>query len=152
MPGQGRYKSFLVESDQHFLTLVRYVERNAKRAALVKRAEDWPWSSAHVRVHGNEQQKKLLSPWPMPEPRHYVPWLNESQGKEEIENIGMLCREAGRMDRRNGCQRPWQNSGWNPPSETPGGPRRVPDTLFLHPFPLVWKDNVYGTFIIYPLQ
>ena len=84
---QGRYKSFLVESDPHFLTLVRYVERNAKRAALVKRAEDWPWSSAHARVHGNEPQKKLLSPWPMPEPRHYGPWLNESQGKEEIENI-----------------------------------------------------------------
>jgi putative transposase len=45
---QGRYKSPLVESDRHFLTLVRYVERNAKRAALVKKAEDWPWCSAHA--------------------------------------------------------------------------------------------------------
>ena len=44
---QGRYKSLPVESDSHFLALVRYVERNARRAALVKRAEDWPWSSVH---------------------------------------------------------------------------------------------------------
>ena len=39
---QGRYKSLLVESDLHFLSLVRYVERNAKRAGLVKKAEVWP--------------------------------------------------------------------------------------------------------------
>ena len=32
------------------MTLVRYVERNARRAGLVKRAEDWPWSS--VRDYG----------------------------------------------------------------------------------------------------
>ena len=49
---QGRYKSLPVESDGHFLALVRYVERNAKRAALVKRAEDWRWSSVHVRRYG----------------------------------------------------------------------------------------------------
>ena len=39
---QGRYKSLPVEKGGHFLTLVRYVERNAKRAGLVKKAEDWP--------------------------------------------------------------------------------------------------------------
>src|SRR5208337_3071619 len=66
---QGRYKSLLVESDRHFLTLVRYVERNAK-------------------------QKKLLSPWPRGEPRHYREWLNQSQGKEEIENIRSAIKKG----------------------------------------------------------
>src|SRR5208282_3638694 len=33
----GRYPSFRVESDPHFLTRVRYVERNAQRAAWGKR-------------------------------------------------------------------------------------------------------------------
>ena len=65
---QGRYKSLPVESGGHFLTLVRYVERNAKRAGLVQKAEDWPWSSVHVRLYGKAEQKKLLSPWPVPEP------------------------------------------------------------------------------------
>ena len=39
---QGRYKSPRVASDRHFLTLARDVESNAQRAALVKKAEDWP--------------------------------------------------------------------------------------------------------------
>ena len=41
--------------------LVRYVERNAKRAALVAKAEDWPGSSAHGRLYGSDEQKRLLS-------------------------------------------------------------------------------------------
>jgi putative transposase len=65
---QGRYKSLLVESDRHFLALVRYMERNAKRAGLVRKAEEWPWSSVHVRLYGKAEQKKMLSPWPTPEP------------------------------------------------------------------------------------
>jgi putative transposase len=91
---QGRYKSLLVESDRHFLTLVRYVERNAQRAALVKKAEDWPWSSVHVRLCGNERQRKMLSPWPMGEPRHYREWLNQSQGKEELEKIRYAIKKS----------------------------------------------------------
>lgn len=37
---QRRYKSFPVEGDEHFLTVARYVERNAQRANLVVRAEE----------------------------------------------------------------------------------------------------------------
>ena len=84
---QGRYKSLPVELGRHFLTLVRYVERNARRAALVAKAEDWPYSSAHVRLYGTEKQKRMLQPWPMPAPKDYRRWLNQPQGKEEIENI-----------------------------------------------------------------
>jgi putative transposase len=38
---QGRFKSFHVQSDDHFLTVCRYVERNALRAKLVPQSEDW---------------------------------------------------------------------------------------------------------------
>jgi putative transposase len=37
---QGRYKASLIQQDVHLLTVLRYVERNALTAALVKRAED----------------------------------------------------------------------------------------------------------------
>ena len=33
---QGRFKSFPVERDEHLLTLLRYVERNALTAGLVR--------------------------------------------------------------------------------------------------------------------
>jgi putative transposase len=91
---QGRYKSLLVESGRPFLALVRYVERNAKRAALVEKAEDWPWSSVHVRVYGSAEQKKILSPWPVPEPADYQKWLNHSPAKEEIENIRYAIKRS----------------------------------------------------------
>ncbi len=44
---QGRFKSFPIQEDDHFLTVCRYVERNAPRAKLVARAEEWRWSSLY---------------------------------------------------------------------------------------------------------
>ena len=84
---QGRYKSFLIQQEDHLLTVIRYVEGNAKRATLVKYAEEWEWSSAHMRLYGNEKQKKLLSQWPVEKPNNYIEWLNRSPSKKEIENI-----------------------------------------------------------------
>jgi putative transposase len=66
---QGRYKSFPVESDEHFYQVVRYSERNALRANLVPRAEDWRWSSLWRRVHGTVDDRRWLSKWPLPLPR-----------------------------------------------------------------------------------
>ena len=37
---QGRFKSFPVQSDKHFITVARYVERNALRANLVEHGQD----------------------------------------------------------------------------------------------------------------
>ncbi|MEK7091859.1 MAG: transposase [Patescibacteria group bacterium] len=85
---QGRYKSFLCEEDQHFLTLVRYVERNAKKANLVKVAEGWRWSSVWKRENGVGEQKTLLTEWPVTAPENYLDWLNETQTESEEESIG----------------------------------------------------------------
>ncbi len=40
---QGAYKSFPVQDDPHLPCVNRYVERNALRAGLVGRAQDWRW-------------------------------------------------------------------------------------------------------------
>lgn len=42
---QGRFKSHVIESAGTLLRAIRYVERNALAANLVRRAEDWPWGS-----------------------------------------------------------------------------------------------------------
>jgi len=42
---QGRYKAVLVERESYLLELARYVVLNPLRANMVKRLEDWPWSS-----------------------------------------------------------------------------------------------------------
>lgn len=84
---QGRYKSFLCQDDNHFLSLARYVECNARRANLVKKAEDWKWSSVWRREQGATKQKKLLSTWPVSAPNDYSHWLNQAQTKDEEEAI-----------------------------------------------------------------
>lgn len=84
---QGRYKSFLVQKDDYFLQLCRYIESNALRAKLVKKAEDWMWSSLWRRKHGTARQKELLSPWPVAEPENYSKWINQPQIENELEQI-----------------------------------------------------------------
>jgi putative transposase len=42
---QGRFHAVLVERETHFLELARYVVLNPVRAGLVRRAEDYRWSS-----------------------------------------------------------------------------------------------------------
>ena len=42
---QGRFKSFPMQDDEHFFVVARYIERNAVRANLVERADDWQWGS-----------------------------------------------------------------------------------------------------------
>lgn len=84
---QGRYKSFVCQTDQHFLTLVRYVERNAKKANLVNTAEDWRWSSVWRKEKGTPEQKKILSSWPVSTPKNYRALLNTPQTKSEEEAL-----------------------------------------------------------------
>ncbi len=84
---QGRYKAFPIQKDEHFLQVLRYVERNAKRAALVKQAENWQWSSLYRRLNGTIDEKKLLSAWPVRPDKYYLEWVNEPQPKEELEVI-----------------------------------------------------------------
>lgn len=84
---QGTYKSFLVQTDAHLLTVLKYIERNAVRAKLCKTAESWRWGSAHRRVHGNLKQKALLAESPVPLPRNYRKWLNEPEPSEELDAL-----------------------------------------------------------------
>jgi putative transposase len=67
---QGRYKAFPVSTDTHFLRLCRYVERNALRAGMVTRAEDWPWSSLAQRVRGRSVVS--LTDWPVTRPSDWT--------------------------------------------------------------------------------
>lgn len=74
---QGTYKSFPIEQDKHLLDVIRYVEQNPLRAGLVKRAQDWKWSSLSRRIRNSPQDKKLLSKLPTDLPVHYLQSVNE---------------------------------------------------------------------------
>jgi len=79
---QGRFKAFPIQRDSHLLTVLRYVERNALRARLVERAEDWLWSSLAWRRRG--RRPTLLAEWPVACPRNWLATVNAAQsGAEE---------------------------------------------------------------------
>jgi putative transposase len=48
---QGRFASYPMD-DAHLMVAARYIENNPVAAGLVRRAEDWPWSSARAHVGG----------------------------------------------------------------------------------------------------
>ena len=82
---QGRFKAFPVQSDKHFLTVCRYVERNALRAGLVRRAEDWPWSSLAQRLRNCNSVP--LEAWPVLQPDCWIDLLNEPEPASEVQRV-----------------------------------------------------------------
>ena len=99
---QGRYKSFPIQTNSYLLQLFRYVERNALRARLVKKAEDWRWSSLNRREKGSIEQKKLLSKWPIDMPGDYIKLVNEPQTNTEVESLRYSVNKG----------KPYGNDGW----------------------------------------
>ena len=84
---QGRYKSFPIQRDAHLWTVLRYVERNALRAKLSRRAEDWRWCGLWVRRKENADQRRMLSQWPVPEPRGWLRTVNAAGSEKELEAL-----------------------------------------------------------------
>ncbi len=84
---QGRFKSFPVQEDGHFLTICRYVEGNPRRAKLVERAEMWRWGSLWVRRHGGSPLKDWLQPWPVDPPRTWLADVNRVMDETEVSAV-----------------------------------------------------------------
>jgi len=62
---QGRFRSTPINHLESIIPLTRYVERNARSAGLVARAEDWRWCSLSQRLKQSDRvplsQSRLLS-------------------------------------------------------------------------------------------
>ncbi len=58
---QGRYKAILVDEDSYLMELSRYIHLNPVRAGIVKKPEDYPWSSyaAYVKPRQAEEWLKV---------------------------------------------------------------------------------------------
>jgi len=82
---QGRFKAFPIQRDEHFLAVLRYVERNPFRARLVERAEDWRWSS--LRLRAADAECSWLAPSPVALPRDWRAAVNRIQSEAELAAI-----------------------------------------------------------------
>ena len=84
---QGRFKAFPVQTDDHFYSVVRYVERNPVRANLAAKAQQWRDSSLWQRRQGGQEAQTLLSRWPLPMPRDWLRRVNRPQSEAELQSL-----------------------------------------------------------------
>jgi len=73
---QGRYKSFLIQKDQHLQSVIRYIERNPVRVKIIKKAENWEFGSLAIRLKNNSKIK-MLAEWPIEMPNNYLDFVNK---------------------------------------------------------------------------
>jgi putative transposase len=76
---RARPLALLVESDEHLWAVCRYVERNALRAGLCQRAEDWRWCSLWRVVCGDESARALVARWPVARPADWTAQVNRPE-------------------------------------------------------------------------
>lgn len=84
---QGRFKSFPVQADRHFLNVCRYVEANARRAKLVRRAEAWRWGSMWSRRNRKSPLNRHLHAWPVDRPSNWSAHVNRRMSEPELQAV-----------------------------------------------------------------
>jgi putative transposase len=125
---QSRFKSFPVETDDYFYQLLRYVERNALRANLCERAEEWRWGSLWCRANGTPQQKSLLSDWPVPRPRQWIDYVNRPQSEKELTAIRQSVIRGQPFGSPQWVQRTANDLGLDSTLRPRGRPRKPTDS------------------------
>ncbi len=78
---QARFKSIPIERGPHLYWAWRYVERNALRANLVSKAEDWRWGSLWQRRYA---LACYLDDAPVPIPDDWLEVVNLPQSEGEL--------------------------------------------------------------------
>ena len=97
---QGRFKSFIVKDDDHFLTVARYIEANPVRAGLVPSALEWQWSSHIERVGG---ESELISQFPIP--WHVDNWT-------DYVDVALTDKELDKLRTSVNRQAPYGEEAW----------------------------------------
>lgn len=120
---QERYKSFPVETDDHFYQLVRYVERNALRANLAPCAGLWPWSSLR-RAERDDPAFPILSAWPLPRPRDWLQIVDQPQTEAELAAIRRCVRRGSPLGAQQWVMEAAKRLRLESTLRSPGRPRK----------------------------
>jgi len=123
---QGRFKSFPIEADEAFLLVCRYVERNALSAGIVRRAEDWRYSSLWARTHGSAELRRIMCDWPVERPRNWTAQVNAALTPREIERVRTSIARSRPLGGAAWVQRTVKRLGLEHTIRSEGRPRNAP--------------------------
>jgi len=91
---QGRFKSPVIQDDDHLLCVLRYIEANPLRAKMVEAAGEYRWSS--FAAHGQGEANELLDPVPAYDAlaayaavrrRRWAAYVHQTPPEAEMESI-----------------------------------------------------------------
>src|SRR5262249_47139744 len=117
---QGRFKAFPIEQDEHLLTVLRYVERNPLRANLVRRAENWRWSSLAARL----DKAPWLGPGPCKLQKNWVAQVNAAFTPAELERLRQSVNRGAPYGERGWMERIAEQLGLETSLRPRGRPRK----------------------------
>lgn len=91
---QGRFKSCLVQSERYLLTVMRYIELNPVRAAMVQAPHDYRWSSVHTHLARARDPLVTLHPLylamgsdPIERAYAYQQWLDAGIAPDDLQHL-----------------------------------------------------------------
>ena len=122
---QGRFKSFPVESDEHFLIVARYIHANPLRAGLVKQAGDWRWSD----MAGRLSAELPTSAWPIERPRQWPRLVNGPLEQEQAAAIATSIERGSPFGSPQWVHRAATRLGLESTLHPRGRPRRPVESL-----------------------
>jgi REP-associated tyrosine transposase len=122
---QGRYKSFPIQVDRHFLTVLRYVERNPVRAGLVGHATNWRWSSLRARVTEPGALTDALTASPVELPLPWEDIVDEPLTSAELARVRFSVRRGSPFGDAAWTRGAVERLGLESTTRPPGRPIRV---------------------------
>lgn len=116
---QGRFKNFPISADDHLLRVLRYVEANAVRANLVRRAEDWSWGSLGSATVDAPQ----LTQSPVSRPADWLDYVNAAAGND-LQALRQSVRRGTPYGKQEWQEMIAKTSGLEFTLRPPGRPKR----------------------------
>ena len=84
---QGRFKSFPVQGNNYYLSVLRYIEANPVKASLVKDAAHWPWNSYSHHIGVEVESPITICKSPQPIPSNWKALVHKDITKEQTKII-----------------------------------------------------------------
>jgi putative transposase len=111
---QGRFKAVAVQEADELVRVCRDVERNALRAGLVRRAQDWPWCSLSDRLRPMGALPLVTTPFL--EHQGWIDYVNAPTLAERLATLSPGSAEPGERRRV-----PLDEGPLDDQAEPPGG-------------------------------
>lgn len=92
---ESRYHSCIVEEEKYLWAVSRYIEQNPVRAQMVKKAQEYSYSSARAHINGTADDVLGEALFSEKERKEYIQLLSEKMPSREMDKV----RDQTRMGR-----------------------------------------------------